>query len=233
MLINDPTGSPWMIRISRISKGSRSPSPSVPPSIELEPRRLADPRFAYRQTAVYAASHPTLAAALARVAGVRADDTVWDPFTGAGTELIERALLGPAMQLIGTDLDPRAVACAATNLEAAGITVPARMVAMDCLAFQDAAPTLIISNPPMGRRVQRGTLGPLLERFSTHAAAVLAPGGRLVWLAPDPKRTDSLLKAAGLSLAYRQPVDMGGFDAELQRWDKRLPGSPRPRLPAQ
>ena len=45
---------------------------------------------------------------------------------------------------------------------------------------------LIVTNPPMGRRVQRGTHGELLERFVDHAARVLVPGGVLVWAAPDP-----------------------------------------------
>ena len=64
-------------------------------TVELWPRGLPDPRFAYRVAHVPASSHPTLAAALARVAGARPDDVVWDPFVGAATELVERARLGP------------------------------------------------------------------------------------------------------------------------------------------
>ncbi len=55
-------------------------------TLELCPRRFEDPRFSYRSEDVRAASHPTLAAALARVAGARADDIVWDPFVGSGLE---------------------------------------------------------------------------------------------------------------------------------------------------
>ena len=39
--------------------------------------------------------------------GARADDVVWDPFVGSGTELVERALAGPYARLLGSDTDPR------------------------------------------------------------------------------------------------------------------------------
>ena len=32
------------------------------------------------------------------------NDLVWDPFVGSGTELCERALLGPYRALVGSDL---------------------------------------------------------------------------------------------------------------------------------
>ncbi|HEX2670356.1 MAG TPA: HEAT repeat domain-containing protein, partial [Polyangiaceae bacterium] len=81
---NDPHESPWEVVIDTRRA-----------TLELCPRRFEDPRFSYRTEDVPAASHPTLAAALARVAGTRADDVVWDPFVGSGLELIERGLLGP------------------------------------------------------------------------------------------------------------------------------------------
>ena len=75
-LVNDPTASLWEAVVVE--------KPRV--AVEVWPRGLGDPRFAYRRAYVPASSHPTLAAALARVGGVRADDVVWDPFVGAGTE---------------------------------------------------------------------------------------------------------------------------------------------------
>ncbi|MEX1119481.1 MAG: hypothetical protein WEB60_11890, partial [Terrimicrobiaceae bacterium] len=60
--------------------------------LELRPRLKPDPRFAYRERDIPAASHPPLAASLARLADLRPGETIWDPFCGAGTELIECAL---------------------------------------------------------------------------------------------------------------------------------------------
>jgi tRNA G10 N-methylase Trm11 len=81
--------------------------------------------------------------------------------------------------------------------------------------------TLVITNPPMGRRAARtpGT-DAMLDRFVAHAAASLAPGGRLVWIAPWPQRSRAVATEAGMSLEWARTIDMGGFDAEAQRWVK-------------
>lgn len=111
-LLNDPKESTWEVQVD-------DAGPQV--KIELVPRGYADDRFAWRTDLVAASSHPTIAAALARVAPRSNDDVVWDPFAGAGAELIERARLGPYARLLGTDVDPEATAAARANLERAGI----------------------------------------------------------------------------------------------------------------
>ena len=211
-LLNDPTDSPWELRVVEREGHVRA---------ALCPRGLADPRFAWRVADVPASSHPTLAAALARVGGVQRDDVVWDPFVGAGAELLERARLGPFARLLGTDGDERALAAARRNAQAAHVEL--ELVRGEATTFAPPqAPSLVLTNPPMGRRTGgHRELGGLLERFVAHAAAVLAPGGRLVWLAPQPARTDAHAKAAGLVLDVRYELDMGGFRATLQRWRKR------------
>jgi len=204
-LVNDPTGSTWEVVVE--DHADRV-------AIELVPRGWVDPRFAYRTQTVPASSHPTIAAALARLVLPRADDVVWDPFAGAGAELVERARLGPYRALLGTDLECDAIAAARANLAAAGIE-GARLEVADALTFAPEDVTLIVTNPPMGRRVQRGTHGELLERFVDHAAAVLVPGGALAWAAPDPARLHARAARAGLVLERAFTVDMGGFPAEL------------------
>jgi predicted RNA methylase len=208
-LVNDPTSSLWEVVVG----GSGV-------AIELRPRGLEDPRFAWRKRHVPASSHPTLAAALAQVAGARNDDVVWDPFVGAGTELVERARLGPAQRLFGTDVDQEALARARENLAAAGINVELEL-ADARTHVPSPLPTLIITNPPMGRRVLNKHLtGALYDAFLEHAARVLAPGGRLVWISPRADSTARAAAALGLKLTYRQRIDMGGFWAELQAFAK-------------
>ena len=188
-------------------------------TLELCPRRFQDPRFSYRNEDVPAASHPTLAAALARVAGVRAEDIVWDPFVGSGLELIERGLLGPFRELHGSDLEGAALTAARANAERAKLDV--RLSQGDSRSHRVKHVTLIISNPPMGRRVTRdGNLGPLLDAFLANAASVLVPGGRLVWLSPFADRTAATARRLGLKVTRHEPVDMGGFPAELQRFER-------------
>lgn len=188
-------------------------------TLELRPRRYEDPRFVYRTDDVPAASHPTLAAALARVGGCRADDIVWDPFVGSGLELIERGLLGPFRELHGSDLESQALAAARSNAQRAKLEM--NLVQGDARTHRVKNATLIISNPPMGRRVARdGNLGPLLDAFLSNAAACLAPGGRLVWLSPFADRTAAQAARLGLKVQRFEPVDLGGFTAELQRLER-------------
>jgi len=209
-LANDPTRSTWEARVTRRSGEIE---------VALVPRALQDPRFAFRAGDVPAASHPTIAAALARVAGVRSDDVVWDPFVGSGAELVERALRGPCGSLFGSDVDARALAVARKNLEAAGLT--ARLEAADALTLSPEGVTLVITNPPMGRRAARAPgLSEMLDAFVAHAARVLRPSGRLVWIAPWPNRSRRAAARTGLRLEWARSVDMGGFGAEMQRWVK-------------
>jgi tRNA G10 N-methylase Trm11 len=205
-LVNDSHDARWTLRASPDGCGE----------LHLVPRFDQDPRFAYRRADVPAASHPTIAAALARLAGVQADEVVWDPFVGSGLELVERARLGPVRELWGSDIDPRALSAARLNLDAAGLSF-ARLVEGSALTFAPSAPSLIVTNPPMGRRVARdGTVGDLLEGFLEHAARVLRPSGRLVWLSPLGERTRTVARRLGLQVVTGPSVDMGGFVAEVQ-----------------
>ncbi|AKT43167.1 HEAT repeat domain-containing protein [Chondromyces crocatus] len=223
-LVNDPRDSVWEVHVHESHDRVRVElSPSVP-----------DPRFAYRQGDVPAASHPTLAAALARIAGARPDDVVWDPFVGSGLELCERAKLGPYRRLIGSDIDPDALTVARKNLNAASAQ-GFELFEYDALSFglpwgragkgrgDGEAPTLIITNPPMGRRVhRRADLGDMLERFIRCVAGVLAPGGRLVWISPMPARTESAAERSGLQAGLLTSIDMGGFEAQIQVFSREI-----------
>jgi precorrin-6B methylase 2 len=189
----------------------------------LVPRLSPDPRFAYRVKDVPAASHPTLAAALARLAGVRPDDVIWDPFVGSGLELIERARLGPYARLIGSDLLPSALEAARVNAAAAKVE-RLELRQGDARTFSPSGVRLIVTNPPMGRRVARdGSLPGLLEQFIVHAARLLVPGGRLVWLSPLERHTARVGVENGLSLESGPEVDLGGFRARIQAFERKRP----------
>ncbi len=206
-IVNDPRESTWEA-VVRTTTATRA-------EVVLVPRALGDPRFAYRVAEVPAASHPTIAAALAHVGGVKADDVVWDPFVGSALELIERGRKGPFARLLGTDLDAGALDAARRNLAAARIE--ARLEQGDSLRANPRGVTLILTNPPMGRRVQRqGELVPFLERFVAHAAHILVPGGRLAWVSPRGALTRDRALKAGLVLDRAQSILMGGFEAEIQ-----------------
>jgi len=208
-IVNDARDALWEARIRFGSDGFVRG--------RLVPRGRVDSRFDYRKGDVPAASHPTIAAAIARMAGVRDDDVVWDPFVGSGQELVECAKLGPVAMLLGTDLDERALAVSRENLDAAGLE--ATLTLADATTFVPPRKvSLIVSNPPMGRRVHRGDVGPLLVRWLEHVAQVLAPDGRLVFVSPLPRVTGEALERIGFVVERALLVDMGGFDARLERW---------------
>ncbi len=213
-ILNDARQAPWSVDLYAIKGGT---------SVELRPKITPDPRLYYRTDDVWAASHPPLAACMARLAGRREGDVVWDPFCGSGLELIERALLGGMKSLHGTDLDAAALAIAQANFTAAKLAgIEAHFTHADFRDFLDIAGlgrgsvTLIITNPPMGRRIRVPSLTGLIEDLFTAAALALKPGGRLVF--PNPLRLEPADKS--LKLDYRQPVDLGGFECRLEMYRK-------------
>ncbi|HQY60357.1 MAG TPA: methyltransferase domain-containing protein [Polyangiaceae bacterium] len=204
-LLNDPTESDWSFTVSE--RGDRL-------AALLEPKNVQSARFSYRTRDVPAASHPTVAAAIARLSAPRPDDVVWDPFCGSGLELIERARLGPARALVGTDVDPRAIDAALENARGAGVTVDVRQGdarEVPC----PAGLTTVLTNPPLGRRVLPGEHEALLVDMLRRVGAALAPGGRLVWISPS-RRLDAVADAAGLALQRAFDVDLGGFRGRLE-----------------
>jgi hypothetical protein len=205
-LINDPTASTWEVTVH-------------PTELHVAPRRHLDDRFAWRVHDVPAASHPTIAAALARLAGAAPAAHVWDPFVGSGAELIERARFVPAERLTGTDLDAAALDAARANLAAAGLADRAVLLLDDARTAPVRDVDLILTNPPLGRRLRGDPAALLLAALPTFAAA-LRPGGRLLWITPLPHRTEPAARALGLRLDHRRTVDLGGFDGTVERWLK-------------
>ncbi|MCS6900165.1 MAG: hypothetical protein RMJ98_10185 [Myxococcales bacterium] len=190
---------------------------------ELIPRALPEVRFAYREEDIPAASHPTVAAALALVGGVREDDVIWDPFTGSGLELCERALLGPYAEIHGSDINPMALNVARRNLENARVT-PTSLALADARSHRISGLSLALSNPPLGHRVaRREHLVPLLESVVISLASQLVPGGRLVWLSPTGDRTAAAGERSGLHVERHGRVDLGGIEAELQVFHRKSP----------
>lgn len=227
-ILNDARSAPWAVDVHPIpeSAGGRS--------VELRPKLVPDPRLGYRQDDIPAASHPPLAAAMARIAGRQPDETVWDPFCGSGLELVECGLLGGVKALVGTDTGPAALEIARANVAAAGLKgVGVKFALGDfreharIAGLGPGSISLIITNPPMGRRVRVPNLRGLIADLFSVAATVLRPGGRLVFANPvNVEPVNSTLR-----LRRREVVDLGGFDCRLELHENvgpgRIPTRPR------
>ena len=203
-LVNDPQQTTWDVLVED-------------GALELSPRRVADPRFAWRVADIPAASQPSVAAALAFVAGAKPDDRVWDPFVGAAGELVARARLGPFRSLAGSDLAEPALAAARANLAAAGVT--ATLALADARTHAPGPVDLVITNPPLGSRVAVDAAR-LLGDTLANLARQLAPGGRLVWITPAPAKTGPIAERLGLRRTRALPIDLGGVRGQLERWDR-------------
>ena len=213
-ILNDARNAPWAVDIHPAGRWN---------TVELRPRISPDPRFLYRQQDIPAASHPPLAACMARLGGFRENEVIWDPFCGSGLELIERTLLGGVRRVHGTDRSEEAIAITRTNFTAA--KAGSVESSFDCCDFRDFAKvqglgpnsvTLIITNPPMGKRVPIPNLHGLIQDLFSVAAKVLLPGGRLVFA--NPLRMNSPHPC--LKLKSRQVVDFGGFDCRVELYVK-------------
>jgi tRNA G10 N-methylase Trm11 len=156
---------------------------------------------------------------MARLAGKA--ESVWDPFCGSGIELVECALLGGVQRVYGSDRSPEAVHIAEGNFRAAKIRDVSNQWV--CCDFRDHRKInglqnvdVIITNPPMDKRVPIPDLRRLIEDLFVVAAKVLKPGGRLVFANPigiehpHPK----------LRLQSRRVVDMSGFDCRMESYIK-------------
>jgi predicted RNA methylase len=215
-ILNDARQAPWSVDVI--------PTLGREVSVELRPRLYPDPRLSYRQDDVAAASHPPLAACMARLAGVETNEVIWDPFCGSGLELIERSLRGGVSLAYGTDLDAAAIAVAQANFAAAHLE--SARAEFTCCDFRQArkvagiAPgsvSLIITNPPLGRRVRVKDLQGLFADLYEAASWALRPGGRLVFV--NPLRTGP--SDPSLKLEYRETVDLGGFNCRLEMYRKK------------
>ena len=103
---------------------------------------------------------------------------------GTGTGVIAALLARRGVrEVVATDLDPRAIACAGENLARLGVASQVRVVQADM--FPDGRAPLVVCNPPWvpttpNAAIERAVYDPdsaMLRAFLAGLAAHLAPGG--------------------------------------------------------
>jgi methylase of polypeptide subunit release factors len=103
---------------------------------------------------------------------------------GTGTGVIAALLARRGVrQVVATDLDPRAIACATENVARLGFAKQVRVVAADM--FPEGRAALVVCNPPWvptpaNAAIERAVYDPdsaMLRAFLAGLAAHLAPGG--------------------------------------------------------
>jgi tRNA (guanine6-N2)-methyltransferase len=166
-------------------------------------------RRTYKQEHLPGSLKPSVAAALLFVAGVAPPHTVLDPCCGAGTILIEAALLGATAK--GGDNDAAAIATAQSNAKAAGIQIDVRPWDARALPLADGSVARIVSNLPWGRQIEvESDLAQFYQDACAEMERILTEDGRIVLLTNLPHLATfdhlSLEKQLEISLFGQQPM---------------------------
>jgi len=172
---------------------------------------------AYKQSHVPGSLKPTVAAALASLAGVSTGMRVLDPCCGAGTILIEAHMYGA--EVWGGDIDLESVTAAQQNADSAGATVRLQCWDARSLPVADKSGAGVISNLPWGRAVRTpGRLEALYAGIGAEIRRVLAPGGRAVLLTNQPE----LVHIDGLTCEARMEISLFGQNPTILVWQDHV-----------
>ncbi|EYB68741.1 RNA methylase [Deinococcus phoenicis] len=136
----------------------------------------------------------TIAYAVHKLAGQRDEDRIFNPMSGSGTLLVERALLGPYDAMVGVDINPEAVECARRNVSAAKREVEVARVDALHTGLPDRSFDLIVSDLPWGDAVgTHGGNAALYPAFLTEMHRLCSRQGRLVVLTHEIRLFERLL----------------------------------------
>jgi 23S rRNA G2445 N2-methylase RlmL len=177
------------------------------------------------------ALRPTVAAAMARLAGPRPPGRVLlDPCCGSGTVLREAAALG--WEPVGGDLDPTAVEVAhhtlgtlALGTLTLGTLGRARLFRADVrrLPLTDASVAAVASNLPFGKQYElQGRPERWFAATLDELARVVRPDGRIVLLVPSsPAFQGALGRQPAVQLAERLELRLLGMRTALWSLHRR------------
>lgn len=150
-------------------------------SVRLSDRTMRHRR--YKVAHLPASLRPTLAAAMIFLSQPQPNDRFCDPMCGAGTILIERAMVGRYAGLWGGDRDMAAIATAKVNIGPRHQPLVLHCWDTGRLPLADASLDRLVTNLPFGK--QMGTPKKnqrLYQRFFREMRRVLQGGGKAVLL---------------------------------------------------
>jgi 23S rRNA G2445 N2-methylase RlmL len=171
----------------------------------------------YKREHLPASLRPTVAAAMGWLSRPTPQDIVLDPFCGAGTLLIERALLTEYNGfLIGGDIREEAVAMTRRNARFASVDINVSTWDARSLPLDQASVTRIITNMPFGKQISSHEQNKSLYAATLHEfGRVLSSDGILVSLTSEDRLWDTLLREQGWRIIKRIVLVILGQPASI------------------
>ena len=182
-------------------------------SVKLSPNDMA--RRPYKQAHIPASLKPTIAYSMVRLSRPHPDDVFLDAMCGAGTILLERALMGRYRYLIGGDISEEALDATVTNFGRKH--QPRQFFHWNActLPLQPNTVDKIVCNLPFGETVGNvPQLTNLYRRCLIGYEDVLKRRGRMVLLTSQCEFLDTALRERrSLRVTQRLTVDVQGTRA--------------------
>jgi tRNA (guanine6-N2)-methyltransferase len=181
----------------------------------------------YKTEHVIASLRPTVAAAMARLAGIGPEMTFIDPMCGAGTIIAEAADLAGRRRItdakiIAGDIDPNAVFCTSQNLDRFA-RVPVVRWNATRLPLQLHSVDRVVSNPPFGEQLLTvAEVEPLYRNMLREYDRVMKPGGRGVFLVSEQELFQKSALAVNWVPNRQFKLRILGLPAVLSVWQKPL-----------
>jgi tRNA (guanine6-N2)-methyltransferase len=170
----------------------------------------------YKRAHLPASLRPTVAAAMSWLASPTDQDIVLDPLCGAGTLIIERALMAPWQRALGGDIQPSAVEHARRNANAASIIADWRVWDARSLPLDAASVTRVLTNLPFGKQIGTHEANVQLYAALAHEfQRVLSLDGSLVTLTSEDQLWDMTLRDHGWKVTKKVVIVILGQPASI------------------
>lgn len=155
---------------------------------------------------------PTIAASLVFLSHPQPNETILDPFCGAGTILIERALAAPYRLLIGSDINPSAIEAAQKNFGKQHQPRELHQWNINQIPLPQNSIDKIITNPPWGKKIELNDK--LMTNFLTKSKKLLKSKGQLIFITSQGSKYQPLF-SEDFKINCIQPIQVLGQSAQI------------------
>ena len=160
-----------------------------------------------------ASTNPIAATVMINLLKVLPGQTVYDPFCGAGTLLVEVLETVPGTHVAGSDINKDALEASRHNMASFPGRWKIRNIDARRIHAADGSVERLVSNMPFGKRVgSHNKNQELYPQFAAELARVLSPGGLAVLLSEEKELLRQAIKAThSLRIVKEHMLTIGGL----------------------